>query len=381
MRPFACIALVLAFVGGSSTPVQGSASAPSPAQRRVTLTGTRTVVTTGQPRKTPAAGTYRVTETDTTPGVRSLAFDMIGPIPDAGIQPLTESVHSTITFPYGTPVESTTTDTVTGIDRGAHQAYMVNDVRTVTSTDIGQVGGIEHIVENDLGMNGVVIGSVDLTRTTYGNGAFDEAGSAATAEMHTLRVQSDFSAVSHDQIPGFYLIDESVGVPTLGEGGRLTVSVTIASQGRTIGNVPIVTKTFVAPLWFTMQAMPTIAEHVATRNVPIARECGFADSRTAKVEVRDLRNQVDPTGSARNTVRRVFYDGVGVFGDDDRRVRHRQQLVGDRHFHVVLERRERAAHHFDHRLVHDVGVIEDGLHHRDVVDRPDDLGAAGDRQL
>jgi hypothetical protein len=40
----------------------------------VTLTGTRTVVTTGQPRKTPAAGTYRVTETDTIPGVRSLAF-------------------------------------------------------------------------------------------------------------------------------------------------------------------------------------------------------------------------------------------------------------------------------------------------------------------
>jgi hypothetical protein len=312
MRRFACFALGLAFAGGSGTPDQTAASAAPSAQRPVTLTGTRTVVTSGRPRKTAAAGTYRVTETDTAPGVRLLVFDVTGPVPNEGIQPVSESVHSAITFPYGTPVESATTDTVTGIDRGAHQVYAVNDVRTVTSTNIGEVAGIEHIVEYDLGTNGVVIDSMDFTRTTYGSSAFDEAGSIATAETHTLRVRSDFSAVSHDQIPGFYLIDKTVGIPTLSEGDRLTVSVTTASQGRTIGNVPIVTKTVVAPLWFTMQAMPTMADHRATPNVPVARECGFADSQWAKVEVRDVRNQIDPTGSARNTVHDVFYDANGT---------------------------------------------------------------------
>ena len=294
------LALVLA---GAAGPL----CAATPPAGPVTLTGTRTITVTGEPLRGLAAGTYAVAEIDPTPGVRSLTYTAAS-VPTRGVQPLVESVHSVLVAPYGTPVESTTTDTVTGIDRGAGQAYAVNDVRTVTSTNLGEVSAVEHIVESDQGTNGVVIDSIDVTRRTFGNGAFEETGSAANAELHALHVGSDFSTTSHDQIPGFYLIDVTVGPPVLAADGTLTVAVSTATQGRTIGNVPIDTTSLVAPLWFTMQPMPTTAEHVAMRDVPVDRACGFATPPTAAFGVRDHRVQIDPVHSVTETTREVFSD-------------------------------------------------------------------------
>jgi len=55
-------------------------------------------------------------------------------------------------------------------------------------------------------------------------------------------VHPDFSASAHDQTPGFGLRDVLVGAPA-GAAGAATIAVTVSTQGRTIGYVPVVVKT------------------------------------------------------------------------------------------------------------------------------------------
>ena len=298
-------ALILVLVG--VTALAGAGPPVAAETHVVRLVGSRTIAETGHPLRGPAPGTYPVTETDAAGGVRWLVYGAPAVLPDHGIQLLTESITSSISSPYGTPVESPSTDTTTGIDRGANQVYTVNDVRTVTTTILDGVARIEHFVEDDRGTNGVTMDSADFTRTTGVDGTFEESGSIATAEQHSLRVRLDFSATSHDQIPGFYLIDRTLSVLVSGAGAP-TISVTTASQGRTIGNVPIITRTVVAPLWFPLQNAPTIADRMVTSNGALPRQCGTAESRRAKVAVREHRRQIDPTRTITETAHDVYYD-------------------------------------------------------------------------
>ena len=298
--------VVILVLAGVLAPACASPSAAAE-PHVVRLVGSRTIAETGRPLRGPAPGSYPVTETDSAGGVRWLVYGAPAVLPDHGIQLVTESITSSISSPYGTPVESPSTDTTTGIDRGAHQVYTVNDVRTVTTTVFGTVGRVEHFVEDDRGTNGVTMYSADFTRTTGEDGTFEESGSIATAEQHSLRVRLDFSATSHDQIPGFSLIDRTLSAPVSGTGAP-TISVTTASQGRTIGNVPIITRTVIAPLWFPLQNAPTIVDHTVTSNGPLPRQCGTAASKKANVAVREHRRQIDPTRTITETAHDVYYD-------------------------------------------------------------------------
>jgi len=120
------------------------------------LAGTRTVVVTGKVGPGPAAGTYAVHEIDYGLETRSILYGPLGVTPMSGIQPFAETVHASVRIDAaGVPSVDSAIDTTMGTDRGAHQAYPVDDVRIVTTTYGGSVAAIEHVVERGSGSNGV----------------------------------------------------------------------------------------------------------------------------------------------------------------------------------------------------------------------------------
>jgi|GEM_PF-3286382 len=290
----------LTLIAASAPPGVPLAVPPS-----VTLSGTRTIVDragTGSPSTT----IYAAVENDSALGSRTLTFGQPAVIPATGFQPVAQSIAAIVSFPYGTPVETSSIDAETRIDRGVHQQYRVDDIRVATITNEDQLAATEHVVEEGRGTNGTTFAHVDLVRTTNADGGFDERGSAASAEIHTLHVAGDFAATSHDQTPGFGLRDVTTSPPALDDPAA-TVNVTVRSQGRTIGNVPIVTKTYTVRRWFPSVAAPTVFTHVATPNAALPAECK-PSIPIASVHVRDYRRQIDPTGSIRESVRDVYFD-------------------------------------------------------------------------
>jgi hypothetical protein len=215
-------------------------------------------------------------------------------------------VQSTITFSQDEgPVVLGSTDVAFGIDRGANQGYEVSDVRTVTARyEAGALDAVEHVLERGTGTNGESFAAVDLTRTTSADGSFDETGSISSGEVHELHVHADFSAESHDQTPGFGLRDVTSGPPS-GPGPGATIAVTLATQGRTIGNTPVVTKAYTVPAWFGTQRLPTAVDHRVNPNARLAPECG-APAAPIVLEVYDRRRQIDPTGRITEIVHRLF---------------------------------------------------------------------------
>jgi len=306
---FVVIALAFALAAlRSSGPLPASAASGAPAPAAVvTLTGTRTVTVSGTVRSGPAPGTYAVTETDAGLASRSLAFGPPASTPVSGIQPVTETVHSVVTLTQEDgPMVVSSADTVFGIDRGAHQEYTVNDVRTVTADYQGAgLGAVERVVERGNGTNGVGFAAVDVRRTTNPDGSFDETGSLSTFETHVLHVRADFSADAHDQTPGFGLRDVTTGPPS-GLGPGATIPVTLSTQGRTIGPTPVETRTYTVPVWFPAQSLPTLVDHVVTPSARFAAECS-APPALIVLAVRDRRKQIDPTGTITDVVHEVFY--------------------------------------------------------------------------
>lgn len=175
----------------------GGVAAAGP--RSVTLTGTRTVVVTGTLWSGVAAGTYAVQEIDSGREVRAISYAAPATMPTMGIQPIGETIRAEFgRDPAGAPVVVNASDTLTGIDRGAHQAFSVDDVRTETIVYRGSVAAEERIVETGRGAIGASFASIDLTRVTNADGSFDEDGSISVNEQHILHVRGDFSASSHD---------------------------------------------------------------------------------------------------------------------------------------------------------------------------------------
>jgi hypothetical protein len=112
---------------------------------------------------------------------------------------------------------------------------------------------------------------------------------------------------AHTITPGFGLRDVLVGAPA-GTGAGATIAVTVSTQGRTVGYVPVVVKTYATPRWFSVDTPPTVATRVATRNVPTNPDCGFPPGTTSALEVRGERRQIDPTGTTTVVVGDVYYD-------------------------------------------------------------------------
>jgi hypothetical protein len=301
-----CVASDYAGAGATTAPAPASPSSPP---RSVILTGTRTVLESGTVRSGPAPGTYAVTETDRGLGSRSLVYAAPMPVPTSGIQPLTETVRAVVAVGGDGPMILSATDTVSGIDRGAGQTYTVNDLRTVTATKLGaHRGAVERIVEHGFGTNGGSFASIDVTRTTHDDGSFDETGSIRSSEMHLLHVGVDFGATAHDQTPGFGLRDVTTLAP-IGHGPNATIPVSVSTQGRTIGDVPIVRATYTVPVWFAPQALPTEVAHVRTARAPLDAECRYP-AGTRALAVHDRRRQVDPTGTITEVVSDLFYDAT-----------------------------------------------------------------------
>jgi hypothetical protein len=284
-----------------------SAAAAEPPQ--VTLSGTRIVIDYVAGGPPVLATAYPVVEHDVGQGTRVLTFGPpVAAIPAFGLQPIAESFHSVVIFPDGTPVESLSIDAESGIDRGAHQPYEVDDVRSVTTTDLAELAATERVVEAGVGTTGVSFASEDLVRTTSLDGSFDESGSVSTLNTHSLHVGADFAASSHDETPGFSLRDVTTS-PFSSDRPTSTIQVTVAFRGRTVGNVPIVTKSYTVRRWFPVQPRPTVAERVVTPNVPLPFGCYRAPAPpTAALLVHVRRMQIDPTGSTREIKRDTYYD-------------------------------------------------------------------------
>jgi hypothetical protein len=284
------------------------AAALPPAPGTVTLTGTRTVAVTGAVYHGPAPGTYAVTETDIGLGSRSIAFGPPAVTPSSGVQPLTEAVQSIFTLAQGEgPIVRSSIDTVYGIDRGAHQQYEVRDVQTTAATYEGTgLGAVEHVTERGSGTNGGSFADVDFMRTTKSDGSFDETGSLNTGEAHDVHVARDFSATAHDQTPGFGLRDVTSGTPSGSEPSG-TIQVTVATQGRTVGPTPVMTQSFVVPVWFAGQRLPTRVEHDLNPTARFAPDCGAPPALVVQ-RVHDRRMQIDPTGTIREIVHDLFAD-------------------------------------------------------------------------
>jgi hypothetical protein len=257
------------------------------------------------PSVAAAAGTYAVSETDRGIGARSLRYLARTPPAPAGIEPVTATVEATVVSALDGPRAVSSVETATGIDRGAHQAYAVNDSASVTTTWSGPVAAVEHIVENGFGTNGVSFAHIDMTRTTHPDGSFDETGSVATMNTHDRHVGRDFAVRSHDQTPGFSLVDLLITAPS-GSGSGQTVSVTRSRQGRTIGDAPITTETYTIPAWFASMAAPVTAERTWTPNAPVAPACRLRAGAVG-LRLHELRRRADPSTSLTETMRDTFY--------------------------------------------------------------------------
>ena len=304
---------VFAAIVVACTAVPGGAGSAEPSLRLVQLTGTRTVTVDGRPPHGIAAGTFAVSESDTGPGIRRIAFGAPRTPPDDGVQPSVETVDAALRFAATPgvardPITVSVADTVRGLDAGAHQQFAVNEVWAVTTTSHG-LAAVERVADHGNGTNGTTFADADFTRTTNADGSFHEDGSLGANETHALRVGADFGATSSDRTPGFSLREVTTSAPD-GDTPDARIAVTVRSQGRTIGPTPIDEASFVVRRWFPQQARPTRVDHAVRANAPLPSTCGFAATARAPLAVHDRRRQIDPTGEVRDAEHDAFYDAA-----------------------------------------------------------------------
>jgi len=136
----------------------------------------------------------------------------------------------------------------------------------------------------------------DLHRTTNADGSFEETGAVTfQPSTHRVRQNADGSATAYDSVPGFSMSDVSVAVPE-GAGPDARVTVTVKSQGRTIGPTPIDTNEYVVPVWYvaTWPAPLATAKLTVEKRRPPDARCALGSAPLVPVVIE--RKQVDVTG-------------------------------------------------------------------------------------
>lgn len=325
--------------GGGGAPVPPSATpSPNPATGPRAYAGTRTIRVTGSPiLGAPGAATYAVSEieTDVPAGAGAPAgatldrrYQIVysGAPPASGVYLQSEQRDDYVSAGTSGLTLMATTDVVTGRDLDAEQhtpqRTQFIDTRTVATTyPAGAVivpptttggsvpfplGSTTHIKELSAGTAGVGVSTfknADYTRTTSADGSFAESGSLGTGETHAVSQNPDGSATSHDWVPGFYLRDVAVTAPA----GRLAV--TTRTQGRDIGDVPIVTSTYTTPVWYApgTVATATLSDWIAAT----PSECGSTSVPTRRLSL--ARSHVDVTSGTQFAESDDYYvDAAGA---------------------------------------------------------------------
>ena len=297
-RPGVLLAALALATGGADS-ATASPARPPLASKSVTLTGTRIVSVTGSRAGLiptgSAPGTYPVTETDRGLMRRTIVYGAPSTAPAFGIQPRTETVVSVVATGRGGPTLLRFVDTTIGIDRNARRDHAVSHTRTVTTAYGDGVAAREHVVEIARAASGVIVASVDVTRTTHDDGSFDEIGSLGSGETHATRVRADFGATAHDRTRGLRPRDVTVAASRGTDASRALA-------------VKISRRTYAVPRWFASAGAPTTVGHAVTPNARLDAACGYAPHAVAPLEVRDERIQIDPTGTTTGVVHAAFYD-------------------------------------------------------------------------
>jgi hypothetical protein len=325
--------------GGFATPVGPETASPSAAPGPTvtpavnaprSYIGTRTITVTGTPAAGgPGAATYSAgaVETDQAPGagtpvgttlVRHLQVTYSGGAPTQGIQLQSRSLDTDAALGAAGLALIQTVDVTTGLDADAssHAApgtVFTNVDTALTTFPAGAIvipqtagtiafplGAMAHLTIGSVETAGPFIGTTtngtNFVRSTNPDGSFDEPGQlTGFAGQHAMHQNADGSATSHDQIPGFSLRDVAIGAPS-GTGTTPSLAVTVQTQGRTVGNPPIVTTTYTTPVWYAPGALAAATLYDSmTTSLPAG--CG-----TASVAVRRLnlsRTHVDVASGTR----------------------------------------------------------------------------------
>jgi hypothetical protein len=336
--------------GGSGSPAPqpqpspgatAAVNVPSPGPAR-SYAGFRTVTVTGSPVPgLVGPGTYPVAETDqdlpsSGPGTVAgevdrhvqRTFTAITP-PAFGVLPQTETrddfvapapggfavLSTAITavgrniddeshVPPGTQFTITTTLNVTY----AAGAVVVPATPSATTLPF-PLGGTSALTQHSVETAGTFVGAVGLdiryNRTTNADGSFDESGTFSSVGAHAIHQHADGSATSHDQLPGFLLRDVAVSAPSG------TLSVTTQTQGRTVGNPPVVTSTYTTPVWYAPGPLAS-GSLTVTPHVPAPSDCGLTlPTDTTRVALRRMHVDV-PTGTRIADADDAYVDSTGL---------------------------------------------------------------------
>jgi hypothetical protein len=318
---------------GPETPFPSAAPGPSvtpAANAPRAYLGTRTITVTGTPPAGgPGAATYSAggVETDGAPDagapagttlVRHLQVTYSGGAATQGVQLQSRSLDTYAALGAAGFALLRTDDVMTGldVDASSHAApgtpfTNTNTARTTfpagaivipqtAGTIAFPLGATAHLTSGSVETAGPFIGATangtDFTRTTNPDGSFDEPGQlSGFAGQHAMHQNADGSATSHDQIPGFSLRDVAISAPS-GTGATASLLATLQTQGRTVGNPPIVTTTYTTPVWYAPGALAGATLYDST-TTSLPAGCG-----TASVAVRRLnlsRTHVDVASGTR----------------------------------------------------------------------------------
>jgi hypothetical protein len=304
--------------GGSQAAPLFPLPAPGPAR---SYAGTRTVSVSGTPLPTwPGAGTYTVAESDQilappsgapsgTTVVAHITRNFTGPQPARGILPAFETLDADLASTNAGIVVLATTDTTIGNDVGAASTFNGPAGDTVTrsityppnallvpASFVGDGTGVAlplastmHLTDHDVAPAGATARDLDYTRTTNADGSFDETGTDQGIAMHAMHQPADGSSSSHDQLPGFFLRDVTVSA----RGASQTLSVTTATQGRTVGNPPVVTTTYSTPVWYAPYALASATAAEDGGPLVFPPSCGQPSTARASALLVIHRTHVD----------------------------------------------------------------------------------------
>jgi hypothetical protein len=315
--------------GGSAAPASAPTAMPTPAGTTIpagprAYTGARTVTVTGSPQPGGlGAATYtaNAVETSLAPASaapagttvdRQMQITYAGGAPPAGMRLQTQTLDRyAASAPAGLTLLAEG-DTTVALDQDAATVpgTQFTDTRTLVTTYPGAPAIVPaaagtvpfpfaasaHLVERSVETTGPILGAtgrdVDSTRTTAGDGGFDETGRFSVVGAHAKHQHADGSATSHDQLPGFSLRDVAVSAPSAGANG-MQLAVTLQTQGRTVGNPPIASSTFTTPVWYAPAplASATLYDTIGS----LSPFCGASSTATAR-RLNLARGTVDVTG-------------------------------------------------------------------------------------
>jgi hypothetical protein len=316
--------------GGSPAGPAPNPATPSPSTlpgAARAFAGTRVIVVQGSPVPgAPGAGSYTVDEVEQdqlsgggapagTTFDRHATRTFTGPAPAGGVYLQTQTIDAYVSAgPTGLALLGSTVVTVgRDIDAEQHSApgTQFTDTRTIatvypnvalvvpsTAANFASVFPLAftaHLTEKSISSSGVVgitSKDTDSTRVATADGAFDETGRLNLAGVHAIHQLADGSGTSHDQVPGFSLYDVAVSAPQQ-TGGPATLAVTTQSQGRTVGNPPVVTASYTTPVWYSPG--PTAGATISgTPNSHPPAACGSVASQTT-FRVSVAQGRVDVT--------------------------------------------------------------------------------------